>query len=118
MTPLTLIYLSLGAKCLNTLCTVAPSRIVCHLSEHLKLTLAVEEEQVVLKCNKMVSSYKSSSTGYCILREQLTTCWKEALCDLRLLVFPLSYVSLLLFLFITTFYYYSSALFKTGSFFF
>lgn len=58
LTPLTLIYLSLGAKCLNTLFILVPSRIACHLSEHLKLTLAVEEELVVCS-NKMGSSCKS-----------------------------------------------------------
>jgi len=82
LTPLTLIYLSPGAKCLNTLCTLAPSWIVCHLSEHLELTVAMEEEQVVCsKCNKTVSSYKSQQhrLTHCILGEQPTICQKEAL---------------------------------------
>lgn len=82
LTPLNLIYLSPGAKCLNTLCTLAPSLIVCHLSEHSKLTVAMEEEQVACsKCNKMVSSSKSQQhrLAHSILGEQPTICQKEAL---------------------------------------
>lgn len=57
LTPLTLIYLSLGTKCLNTLSTLAPGGIVCHLSEHLKQSLAAEEEQVVC----VTKHYRSST---------------------------------------------------------
>lgn len=78
LTPLTLIYLSLGAKGLNTLGTLAPSGIVCHRSELLKLTLAVEEEQVECsKRNKRVSSYKRQQCRNRERnREQPTICQK------------------------------------------
>lgn len=62
---------SLGATCLNTLCTPAPSRIVCHL---LWTTLIVEEEHVgCFKCNLIESNYKIKhrrKTAFCLIAEQ------------------------------------------------